>query len=199
MNMNNSKKINPELKIGLEIHCQLTNLQTKLFCDCLSNYRNSPPNENTCPICLGLPGTLPLLNKRAVEFASMISMAFNCNIPAEISFYRKNYFYPDLPKNYQTTQYNSYELSSIGYEGSIEFVGDSKSKTNQVNHSEERSKIRITRVQLEEDPGKITYEEDKSAANNYSLIDYNRAGVSLVEIVTEPDFTSSIAVRTFLN
>ena len=199
MNMNNSKKINPELKIGLEIHCQLTNLQTKLFCDCLSNYRNSPPNENTCPICLGLPGTLPLLNKRAVEFASMISMAFNCNIPAEISFYRKNYFYPDLPKNYQTTQYNSYELSSIGYEGSIEFVGDSKSKTNQVNHSEERSKIRITRVQLEEDPGKITYEEDKSAANNYSLIDYNRAGVSLVEIVTEPDFTSPIAVRTFLN
>ena len=128
--MNNIKKIDPELKIGLEIHCQLTNLQTKLFCDCLSNYRNSPPNENTCPICLGLPGTLPLLNKRAVEFASMICMAFNCNIPEEISFYRKNYFYPDLPKNYQTTQYNSYELSSIGYEGSIEFVGDSKSKTD---------------------------------------------------------------------
>ncbi|CAN5753027.1 Asp-tRNA(Asn)/Glu-tRNA(Gln) amidotransferase subunit GatB [soil metagenome] len=197
--MNSRMKMGQELKIGLEIHCQLTNLQTKLFCDCLSNYRNSLPNENTCPICLGLPGTLPLLNKRAVEFASMICMAFNCSIPEKISFYRKNYFYPDLPKNYQTTQYNSYELSSIGYEGSIEFVEDSKSKHQTSKENSERSKIRVTRVQLEEDPGKITYEEDKSAANNYSLIDYNRAGVSLVEIVTEPDFSSPIAVRTFLN
>lgn len=197
--MNSRMKMGQELKIGLEIHCQLTNLQTKLFCDCLSNYRNSLPNENTCPICLGLPGTLPLLNKRAVEFASMICMAFNCSIPEKISFYRKNYFYPDLPKNYQTTQYNSYELSSIGYEGSIEFVGDSKSKQESSKENSERTKIRVTRVQLEEDPGKITYEEDKSAANNYSLIDYNRAGVSLVEIVTEPDFSSPIAVRTFLN
>jgi aspartyl-tRNA(Asn)/glutamyl-tRNA(Gln) amidotransferase subunit B len=196
---NNVKKIGPELKIGLEIHCQLTNLRTKLFCDCLSNYRNLPPNENTCAICTGLPGTLPLLNKRAVEFASMICMAFNCNIPEEISFYRKNYFYPDLPKNYQITQYNSYELSSIGYDGSIEFVGESKSKIDASKDSSKRSKIRITRVQLEEDPGKITYEEDKSAANNYSLIDYNRAGVSLVEIVTEPDFSSPINVRIFLN
>ena len=199
MILNDRNKAGPELKIGLEIHCQLTFLHTKLFCGCLSNYRNSAPNDNTCPICLGLPGTLPLLNKRAVEFASMICLAFNCSIPEKISFYRKNYFYPDLPKNYQTTQYNSYELSSIGYEGSIEFVGDSKSKTDDLKNSEERTKIRITRVQLEEDPGKITYEEDKSAANNYSLIDYNRAGVSLVEIVTEPDFSSPIAVRIFLN
>jgi aspartyl-tRNA(Asn)/glutamyl-tRNA(Gln) amidotransferase subunit B len=197
--MNKIKEIGPELKIGLEIHCQLTNLQTKLFCNCLSNYRNSPPNGNTCPICLGLPGTLPLLNKKAVEFASMICIAFNCNIPEKISFYRKNYFYPDLPKNYQTTQYNSYELSSIGSEGSIEFVGDSKSNTGLSRDTEEKGKIRITRIQLEEDPGKITYEEDKSASNNYSLIDYNRAGVSLVEIVTEPDFYSPIKVRNFLN
>ena len=192
-------KLAQDLKIGLEIHCQLTNLHTKLFCDCLSNYRNSSPNENTCPICLGLPGTLPLLNKRAVEFASMICIAFNCIIPEKISFYRKNYFYPDLPKNYQVTQYNSYELSSIGYEGTIEFVGESKFKTDSSEKGQERSKIRISRVQLEEDPGKITYEEDKSSANNYSLIDYNRAGVSLVEIVTEPDFTSPLDVRTFLN
>jgi aspartyl-tRNA(Asn)/glutamyl-tRNA(Gln) amidotransferase subunit B len=126
-------------------------------------------------------------------------MAFNCLIPEKVSFYRKNYFYPDLPKNYQITQYNSYELSSIGYHGTIEFVGESKFKTDSTDKSQERSKIRITRVQLEEDPGKITYEDDKSAANNYSLIDYNRAGVSLVEIVTEPDFTSPLAVRTFLN
>ena len=197
--MSNKMKIARDLKIGLEIHCQLTNLHTKLFCDCLSNYRNSSPNENTCHICLGLPGTLPLLNKRAVEFAAMICMAFNCIIPEKISFYRKNYFYPDLPKNYQITQYNSYELSSIGYDGAIEFVGEPKFKTESTDESQEKSKIRITRVQLEEDPGKITYEEDKTAANNYSLIDYNRAGVSLVEIVTEPDFTSPLAVRTFLN
>ena len=197
--MSSKMKTTPDLKIGLEIHCQLTNLQTKLFCDCLSNYRNSSPNENTCPICLGLPGTLPLLNKRAIEFASMICIAFNCIIPEKISFYRKNYFYPDLPKNYQITQYNSYELSSIGYEGTIEFVGESKFKTDSTDKSQERNKIRITRIQLEEDPGKITYEADKSAPNNYSLIDYNRAGVSLVEIVTEPDFTSPLAVRTFLN
>src|SRR6188472_481281 len=197
--MNKIKEIGPELKIGLEIHCQLTFLHTKLFCGCLSNYRNSAPNDNTCPICMGLPGTLPLLNKRAVEFASMICLAFNCSIPEKISFYRKNYFYPDLPKNYQTTQYNSYELSSIGSEGSIEFVGDSKSNTGLSRDTEEKGKIRITRIQLEEDPGKITYEEDKSASNNYSLIDYNRAGVSLVEIVTEPDFYSPIKVRNFLN
>ena len=197
--MSNKMKLARDLKIGLEIHCQLTNLHTKLFCDCLSNYRSSSPNENTCPICLGLPGTLPLLNKRAVEFAAMICMAFNCIIPEKISFYRKNYFYPDLPKNYQITQYNSYELSSIGYDGTIEFVGESKLKTDSSDESQERNKIRITRVQLEEDPGKITYEEDKTAANNYSLIDYNRAGVSLVEIVTEPDFTSPLEVRTFLN
>lgn len=197
--MSNKMKIARDLKIGLEIHCQLTNLHTKLFCDCLSNYRNSSPNENTCHICLGLPGTLPLLNKRAVEFAAMICMAFNCIIPEKISFYRKNYFYPDLPKNYQITQYNSYELSSIGYDGAIEFVGEPKFKTESTDESQEKSKIRITRVQLEEDPGKITYEEDKTAANNYSLIDYNRAGVSLVEIVTEPDFASPLAVRTFLN
>lgn len=196
--MSNKMKIARDLKIGLEIHCQLTNLHTKLFCDCLSNYRNSSPNENTCHICLGLPGTLPLLNKRAVEFAAMICMAFNCIIPEKISFYRKNYFYPDLPKNYQITQYNSYELSSIGYDGAIEFV-EPKFKTESTDESQEKSKIRITRVQLEEDPGKITYEEDKTAANNYSLIDYNRAGVSLVEIVTEPDFASPLAVRTFLN
>src|SRR3712207_1480863 len=119
-----------ELKIGLEIHCQLTNLNTKLFCNCLCNYRYSLPNENTCPICLGLPGSLPLLNRRAVEFASMICLAFGCNIPEKISFYRKNYFYPDLPKNFQITQYNSYELSSIGFNGLYIFSKDSNGENN---------------------------------------------------------------------
>ncbi|HEU5120320.1 MAG TPA: Asp-tRNA(Asn)/Glu-tRNA(Gln) amidotransferase subunit GatB, partial [Candidatus Nitrosocosmicus sp.] len=189
-----------QLKIGLEIHCQLTNLNTKLFCNCLCNYRNSLPNENTCPICLGLPGSLPLLNRRAVEFASMICLALECDIPEKISFYRKNYFYPDLPKNFQITQYNSYELSSIGFNGKYSFsnIMTDKNKNSSIGSSSKPS-IRITRIQLEEDPGKIVYEDDKSSLNTYSLIDYNRAGVALVEIVTEPDFSKPSDVRLFLN
>ncbi|MDQ2685673.1 MAG: Asp-tRNA(Asn)/Glu-tRNA(Gln) amidotransferase subunit GatB [Thermoproteota archaeon] len=189
------------LKIGLEIHCQLTALDTKLFCNCRCNYRDLLPNQNTCPICLGLPGSLPLLNKRAIELAAMICLAFKCEIPEKISFYRKNYFYPDLPKNFQITQYNSYELSSIGFNGSYDFANDSDQDKNQSNfvNSSRRSSIRITRIQLEEDPGKVIYEEAKSSANNYTLIDYNRAGVALVEIVTEPDFSNPSDVRIFLN
>lgn len=188
-----------QLKIGLEIHCQLTHLKTKLFCGCLCNYRNSQPNKNTCPICLGLPGSLPLLNKRAVEFASMICLAFNCSIPDKISFYRKNYFYPDLPKNFQITQYNSYELSSIGYDGLYNFENDLHSEINKSSVETNTPSIRIARIQLEEDPGKIVYEDDNSSMNTYSLIDYNRAGVALVEIVTEPDFSNPSDVRIFLN
>jgi aspartyl-tRNA(Asn)/glutamyl-tRNA(Gln) amidotransferase subunit B len=188
-----------QIKIGLEIHCQLTNLNTKLFCRCLCNYRNLQPNENTCPICLGLPGTLPLLNKRAVEFASMICLAFNCSIPEKISFYRKNYFYPDLPKNFQITQYNSYELSSIGYDGSYNFAHYLPGESSDSSIQNPKAFIRITRIQLEEDPGKIAYEDEKSSINTYSLIDYNRAGVALVEIVTEPDFSNPSDVRIFLN
>ena len=97
-----------DTKIGLEIHCQLTGVKTKLFCSCHCNYRGRDPNSNVCPTCSGLPGTLPLLNKKSVEFAAMISAALGCRIPEEIAFYRKNYFYPDLPKNYQLTQYNAY-------------------------------------------------------------------------------------------
>ncbi|MGD9532945.1 MAG: Asp-tRNA(Asn)/Glu-tRNA(Gln) amidotransferase subunit GatB [Candidatus Nitrosocosmicus sp.] len=197
--MNRKEMFKENLKIGLEIHCQLTNLNTKLFCNCLSNYRTSLPNDNTCPICLGLPGTLPLLNKRAVDFASMVCIALNCKIPEKISFYRKNYFYPDLPKNFQITQYNSYEISSIGYEGHFSIDDDSGAFTQMANSKPFKSQIRISRIQLEEDPGKIVYEDEKTSANTYSLIDYNRAGVALIEIVTEPDFSSSHDVRIFLN
>ncbi len=130
---NNDIAVNEEnVKIGLEIHCQLTSLQTKLFCGCFSNYRNLKPNINTCPICFGLPGSLPLLNKKAVEYATMICISFNCNVPEKITFYRKNYFYPDLPKNFQITQYNSYEISSIGYDGYLQYYDnsdDNKTKT----------------------------------------------------------------------
>lgn len=170
-------------KIGLEIHCQLTGLKSKLFCSCSSDYRGKEPNANVCPICLGLPGTLPLLNKKAVEYAIMIALALNCKIPNTVSFYRKNYFYPDLPKNFQITQYNSYQVSSIGSDGTIEF---------------DHKKVRIRRVQLEEDPGRLVYESGMEKSL-YTLVDYNRAGVALVEIVTEPDFDDPKDVRIFLN
>ena len=100
--------------IGLEIHCQLTSLKSKLFCCCHEDYRMFEPNSNICPICCGFPGTLPLLNQKAVEHAAMISYALGSNMPEKIMFYRKNYFYPDLPKNFQITQYNLYGLTSIG-------------------------------------------------------------------------------------
>src|SRR5919202_1362809 len=174
-----------DTKIGLEIHCQLTGTKSKLFCSCSCNYRGITPNANTCPICCGLPGTLPLLNKKAIEFAAMITLALGCKIPKEIAFYLKNYFYPDLPKNFQLTQYNAYGITSIGVDGKLEY-GDSKS-------------ARIRRVQLEEDPGRLIYESGSMDTSVYTLIDYNRAGVPLVEIVTEPDFTDPKDVRVFLN
>lgn len=174
-----------ESKIGLEIHCQLTGLKSKLFCSCPGDYRGKEPNSNVCPTCLGLPGTLPLLNRKAVEFAAMISLALNCKIPDEIMFYRKNYFYPDLPKNFQLTQYNAYGITSIGLEGQLQY-GDEKT-------------ARIRRVQLEEDPGRVVYESGSMEKSLYALVDYNRAGVPLVEIVTEPDFTDPKDVRLFLN
>ena len=172
-------------KIGLEIHCQLTSLQSKLFCSCLCNYRDKEPNKNICPICCGLPGTLPLLNKAALELASMVSLALGCRIPQNIMFYRKNYFYPDLPKNFQLTQYNTYGITSIGVNGRL-------------NYGKKSSRIR--RIQLEEDPGRLVYESNGiNIGSSYTLIDYNRAGISLVEIVTEPDFSDPKDVRIFLN
>lgn len=169
--------------IGLEIHCQLTNLQSKLFCSCKANYREFEINENICPICMGLPGSLPRLNKEAVKKATIIAMALNCSTPEKIAFFRKNYFYPDLPKNFQITQLNIYGDTSVGGTGSI-MVGDKK--------------IRITRIQLEEDPGRLIY-EGSSSKNQITLVDYNRAGTPLVEIVTEPDFETPKEVRDFLN
>jgi len=182
--MHNPSIDDATVRIGLEIHCQLTALKSKLFCPCSSDYRGKEPNINVCTICMGLPGTLPLLNKRAIEYAIMIALSLNCNIPERIVFYRKNYFYPDLPKNFQITQYNAYENASIGSNGYTRLDINGSSKV-----------IRIRRIQLEEDPGRLVYEERA----NYTLVDYNRAGVALVEIVTEPDFNTAEEVRAFLN
>ncbi len=174
-----------QIRIGLEIHCQLTGVSTKLFCSCRCDYRGKAANSNVCPTCSGLPGTLPLLNRKAVEFAGMISLALGCRMPDEIAFYRKNYFYPDLPKNFQLTQYNAYGVTSIGVEGRLSY-GDGKS-------------ARIRRVQLEEDPGRLVYETGSMETSSYALVDYNRAGVPLVEVVTEPDFDDPKDVRLFLD
>ena len=168
-------------RIGLEIHCQLTSLQSKLFCPCKASYRGMRPNTNICPVCIGLPGSLPRLNGIAVKKATMIAMALQCETPEKIAFFRKNYFYPDLPKNFQITQLNIYGDTSIGSCGRINIDG---------------KEIRIDRVQLEEDPGRLVYEG--SHPNITTLVDYNRAGTPLVEIVTEPDFESPRQVRNFL-
>lgn len=170
-------------KIGLEIHCQLTKLESKLFCSCKADYRGYKPNVNICPVCIGLPGSLPVLNQKAVEKAAMISIALGCKIPQKIGFFRKNYFYPDLPKSFQITQYNAYGPTSIGYEGKVLI---------------EDKEIRIRRIQLEEDPGRLVY-EGSSEKTQVTLVDYNRAGTPLVEIVTEPDFETPKQVRLFLN
>ena len=171
------------VKIGLEIHCQLTKLESKLFCSCKANYREFEPNTNICPICLGIPGSLPLLNQSAVEKATTIAMALDCETPEKLAFFRKNYFYPDLPKNFQITQLNAYGDTSIGSNGRIS-----------VNDKE----VRIRRIQLEEDPGRLIY-EGATERTKITLVDYNRAGTPLVEIVTEPDFENPSQVRIFLN
>ena len=171
--------------IGLEIHAQITALNSKLFCSCRGNYRDLGPNTNICEICCGLPGSLPVINQKAIEYSTMTSLALGCKVPDKIMFYRKNYFYPDLPKNFQITQYNVYGFSSIGVDGIYE-LDDAK-------------QIRISRIQLEEDPGRIAYSEGDMNVRNSALINYNRAGVALIEIVTEPDFTGPKEVRQFLN
>ncbi|MCS7138829.1 MAG: Asp-tRNA(Asn)/Glu-tRNA(Gln) amidotransferase subunit GatB [Crenarchaeota archaeon] len=162
-----------KLKIGLEIHVQLTNLRTKLFCPCPSDYRGKKPNENVCPICLGLPGTLPQVNKRAVESAIAVCLALGAKVQPYVVFSRKNYFYPDMNKNYQITQYDKAGGTTIGVGGYVTISLDG-----------ERKRIPLRRIQIEEDPGRLLHVEKNGVKKTY--IDYNRAGIALVEIVTEP-------------
>jgi len=172
-----------EVVIGLEIHIQLMT-KAKIFCQCSTDYIGKEPNTNTCPVCLGLPGSLPVLNKKVLEFAVRTSVALNCKINQISRFHRKNYFYPDLPKAYQISQYDK----PLGINGYMEIS---------LTESKEKCKIRITRVHIEEDAGKLVHEGD-IASSSYSLADYNRCGIPLAEIVTEPDFRSPEVARIFL-
>ena len=169
--------------VGLEVHCQL-NTKSKLFCGCSTDYRSDGPNTHVCPICLGLPGAMPALNKRAIEFAMKVAKALNCEIINEAEFSRKNYFYPDLDKAYQITQYDK-PLALGGY---LEIESDEGGE----------KKVRLTRIHVEEDPGRLVH-MGNAERGKYSLVDYNRAGIPLIEIVSEPDMRSPKEARKFLN
>jgi aspartyl-tRNA(Asn)/glutamyl-tRNA(Gln) amidotransferase subunit B len=177
--------------IGLEVHVQLETA-TKIFCGCSTDAAEEP-NTNTCPVCLGLPGALPVLNEGAVEAAVKVGKAIDAEIPEDTRFHRKNYYYPDLPKNFQITQYDA----PICQDGELEFsVGG------------DRRAVAIRRAHLEEDPGSIKHvregREDIETRTcsidraDYTLVDYNRAGTPLMEVVTEPDFRDPEEVRAFL-
>ena len=172
-----------KIKIGLEVHCQLTNLRSKLFCSCSADYRQSEPNTHICPVCMGVPGTLPVVNRKAVEDAVLIALALNMEISPRTLFYRKNYFYPDMPKNFQISQYDKAGGIPIARNGSMQL------DSGKIVH--------ITRLQLEEDPGKLSY-EGTIETSRAALVDYNRAGVTLAEIVTEPEMNSPREARIFL-
>ncbi len=167
--------------IGLEMHVELST-KSKMFCQCDASWQTCKPNENTCPVCLGLPGALPVPNKKAVEYTIKIAQALGCKINKVSHFDRKHYFYPDLPKGYQISQYDE----PIGVDGRVSlFV------KNEKNEYVEKS-FRIHRVHLEEDTGKLIH------AGSDSVMDFNRSGVPLVEIVTEADFDSSDEVKAYL-
>jgi aspartyl-tRNA(Asn)/glutamyl-tRNA(Gln) amidotransferase subunit B len=166
-----------EAVIGLEVHAEMLT-QSKIFCGCSAAF-GAPPNENTCPLCLGLPGVLPVLNRRVVEFAIKAGLATHCTIAPVSRWARKNYFYPDLPKGYQISQY---ELPiCLGGRIDIELDGEPLS-------------IRLTRIHMEEDTGKNIHDQHGDA----SLVDYNRCGVPLLEIVSEPDIRSAAQAGAYL-
>jgi aspartyl-tRNA(Asn)/glutamyl-tRNA(Gln) amidotransferase subunit B len=168
-----------EAVIGLETHCQLKT-DTKIFCTCSTQF-DSPPNTNICPVCMGMPGVLPVLNQRVLEYAVKAGLALNCTIANYSKFDRKQYFYPDLPKNYQISQYDL----PIAEHGWLEIeLDDDQGKTV-------HKRIGITRLHMEEDAGKLVHAgSERLSGSSYSLVDFNRTGVPLIEIVSEPDMRS---------
>ncbi|HEX5096414.1 MAG TPA: Asp-tRNA(Asn)/Glu-tRNA(Gln) amidotransferase subunit GatB [Acidimicrobiia bacterium] len=168
-----------ETVVGLEVHCELSTA-SKLFCGCPNEF-GTEPNTNVCPVCLGLPGSLPVLNEKAVEYALRVAEALNLKVPAQSVFARKNYFYPDMPKDYQTSQYDE----PITIDGFLD-VDDTR--------------IGITRAHLEEDTGKSLHVGGSGRIQDadHSLVDYNRAGVPLLEIVSEPDIRSAEQAKRYV-
>ena len=169
-----------EVVIGLETHAEL-DTESKLFCGCSTKF-GSEPNTQTCPVCLGLPGVLPVMNKKAFGYSLKAAVTLHCEINQFTNFDRKSYYYPDLPKNYQTSQ-NYFNIGNNGY---VDMVVDGKGK-----------RINIHNVHLEEEAGKLVHPEASDA--NYSLVDFNRAGVPLLEIVTQPDMRSIEEVESYMH
>jgi aspartyl-tRNA(Asn)/glutamyl-tRNA(Gln) amidotransferase subunit B len=169
-----------ELVVGLEVHCELAT-NTKIFCGCANNFGDEP-NTNVCPVCLGLPGSLPVLNKQAVEFAMRIGQALHCSVKPSI-FHRKNYFYPDMPKDYQVSQYDL----PINVDGYLDLP--------------DGFQVGIERAHLEEDTGKTQHMGTSGRIHgaDYSLVDYNRAGVPLLEIVTRPDIRTAEQAKAYVS
>ena len=165
-----------EAVIGIEVHAQLLT-ESKMFCRCSADYAAAEPNTHVCPVCLGMPGVLPVINEKAIEYTIMTALALNCQIPEFSKFDRKNYFYPDLPKGYQISQYDL-PLSRDGW--------------LEIEAGEEVKRIGINRVHLEEDTAKLVH------LDGHSLVDFNRAGVPLMEIVSQPDFRSLEEIRPYV-
>src|SRR5216683_7366323 len=165
-----------EVVIGLEVHSQLLT-KSKMFCSCSTGYANAAPNTHVCPVCMGMPGVLPVINQAAVTYTIMTALALNCTIPAYSKFDRKNYPYPDLMKGYQISQYDI-PLSNNGY--------------LLIEHEGQQRRVGITRVHLEEDTARLLHRD------GYSLIDINRSGTPLMEIVSEPDMRSPLEARLYM-
>lgn len=171
-----------ETVIGLEVHCQLIT-KSKMFCGCSAEYSGAGPNTHVCPVCLGMPGVLPVINERAIEFIVMTGLALNCQIPEFSKFDRKNYHYPDQMKGYQISQYDL----PVCVNGWLEVEVDGTKR-----------RLGITRVHMEEDTARLLHRTDTATGEGYSLVDVNRSGTPLMEIVSEPDMRSAAEAREYL-
>lgn len=194
-----------EAVIGLEVHAELTTLNSKMFCGCKVEY-GAPPNSHVCPVCLGMPGTLPVPNRAAIECIVLAGLATGCAIEKHTMFYRKHYFYPDMSKNFQTTQGPVAFCMRGGLD--LEVLGNSAAERTHLEGTspllEEEgysTRIGITRIHMEEDAGKLVHvggESGRISGAEYSLVDYNRCGTALTELVTEPDLRTPEEARLFL-